>query len=75
MATRVTIDDLKGLLSAIEMASTALEAGCDDEETIAQVHHASRCYMWVLAEIKRRERAQIVRKALKTARNHNSSAA
>jgi len=65
MSARVTIDDLKGLLNAIEMAETALECGCDDEDTIASVHHASRCYRWVLAEIKRRERAQVVRKALK----------
>lgn len=68
MAARVTIDDLKGLLNAIEMAETALESGCDDEETISQVNHASRCYRWVLAEIKRRERAQTVRKALKHAK-------
>lgn len=58
MSQRVTIRDLVGLLSAIEMAQTARESGCDNEETLRDIEGASRCYDWVLKEIHRRERAR-----------------
>mgnify|MGYP001310894620 CR=1 FL=1 len=65
---KVTIEDLKGLLGAIEMAEGALEAGCEDPDTIAQINHASRCFGWVQAEIRRREDRQLIRRTLKQIR-------
>lgn len=56
MSKRVSITDLRGLLDAIEMARTALETGCEDEETINSIEGACRCSDWVLKEIHRRER-------------------
>lgn len=61
MKRKVTVANLKGLLTAIEMATTALESGCDDPDTISDVENASACYNWVLKEIQKRER----RKSLK----------
>lgn len=64
MAARVTVEDLKGVLFAIDMASSLLESGVEDPDTIEQINRAARCYDWVLAEIRRRERRQIVRDAV-----------
>ncbi len=65
MSQRVTIQDLKGLLTAIEMAQTAQESGCEDDETLRDIEGASRCYDWVAKEIRRREGLQSVRAALR----------
>lgn len=65
MSQRVTIQDLKGLLTAIEMAQTAQESGCEDAETLRDIEGAGRCYDWVRKEIRRREGSQSVRAALR----------
>lgn len=56
MIKRVSVQDLRGLLDVIEMARTALETGCEDEDTIQSIEGACRCSDWVLKEIHRRER-------------------
>ncbi|CAN7519713.1 hypothetical protein [Brucella pseudogrignonensis] len=68
MSKRVTIKDLRGLLSAIAMAETCIESGCEDAATIEEVRGASRCYVWVLNEIRRREGAKSIRSALRDIR-------
>lgn len=64
MSKRITVKDLRGLLTAISMAETAIEKGCEDESLYQEVVGASRCYPWVLKEIHRREGAKSIRSAL-----------
>ncbi len=68
MRERVTVKDLRGLLSAIAMAESGIESGCEDETTIEEIRGASRCYLWVLNEIRRREDAKSIRSALRDIR-------
>lgn len=64
MSKRVSVEDLRGLLDAIEMARTSLETGCEDEDTINSIEGACRCHDWVLKEIHLRERRIAGRAAL-----------
>jgi hypothetical protein len=65
---RVTIEDLQGLLVAIELAESSMGSGCDVEETLSSVRGATRCYDWVQAEIDRRKSDQAARSARRAAR-------
>lgn len=67
---RVSIDDLRGLLEVIDLASTMAE-GADEGAHIHKVSAASgNCYDWILREIRRREQRQAVRAAVKSAETY-----
>lgn len=64
----VTVEDLRGLLSAIDSMENQRQIGSENETFNKECDGAQNCYDWVLAEIRRREKRIMVRKALKSAR-------
>ena len=65
---RITIEDLKGLIYAIDCMGASTE-GTDNKDFHKQYEQADNCRFWVLAEIERRERAIQYRKTLKLAKS------
>ena len=70
--SRVSVDDLRALLDAINFAETAAE-GADEGAYIHEMAaQAGNCYDWILREIRRRERRKELRQAVQSAEKYLS---
>ena len=67
---RVTADNLRALLDAINFVETAAEGADEGAYVHGLAQRAGVCYDWILREIRRREARKKVRVAVKDAETY-----